>query len=148
MHTRFAKYAVLHPNEIHILDYPGQSMLYSIFFFIPRAIWPSKPIAYIDYYMRGLMDLDSLSAVTFHMPASYYPEFVSNFGLIGLPLSLIFTVWIARYFDKRKIICKLLGAGLIALLNIYYYNDLLKIVAVFILCLCITEKYKFVFRRT
>ncbi|CAD0176973.1 protein of unknown function [Streptococcus thermophilus] len=52
-----------------------------------------------------------------------------------------------RYFDKRKTACKLLGTALIALLNVYYYNDLLKIVAMFILYLCITEKYRFVIGR-
>lgn len=147
MHVRFSIYAVLHPSQIHILDYPGQSMLHDLFFFIPRVIWTSKPMPYIDYYMRSVLGLSSLSQVTYHMPASYYPEFVSNFGLLGLPLSLLFTIWIMRYFDKRKTACKLLGTALIALLNVYYYNDLLKIVAMFILYLCITEKYKIVIGR-
>lgn len=147
MHVRFAIYAVLHPEKIHILDYPGQSMIYSLFFFIPRVIWTSKPLPYIDYYMRGVLGLPSLSGVTYHMPASYYPEFVSNFGIVGLALSLIFTIMILRYFDKRKTACKLLGTALIALLNVYYYNDLLKMVAMFIIYLCITEKYRFVIGR-
>lgn len=147
MHVRFSIYAVLHPEKIHILDYPGQSMIYSLLFFVPRAIWTNKPLPYIDYYMRGVLGLSSLSNVTYHMPASYYPEFVSNFGIIGLGFSLIFTIMILRYFDKRKTACKLLGTALIALLNVYYYNDLLKIVAFFIIYLCITEKYKFVIGR-
>lgn len=147
MHVRFSIYAALHPNEIHILDYPGQSILYSLLFFIPRSLWANKPWPYIDYYMRGVLNLSSLSYVTYHMPASYYPEFVSNFGLVGLPISLVFTIWISRFFDKRKTVCKLLGAALIALLNIYYYNDLFKILAMFILYLYITEKYKFTFGR-
>ena len=29
MHVRFSIYATLHPEKVHILDYPGQSMLYS-----------------------------------------------------------------------------------------------------------------------
>ena len=97
--------------------------------------------------MKGLLNLSSIDYVTFHMPASYYPEFVSNFGIIGLLLSILFTIWITRFFDKRKTVCKLLGAALIALLNTYYYNDLLKVVAMFLLYLCITEKYKFTFGR-
>ena len=148
MHIRFSIYAVLHPDQIHILDYPGQSMIYSLFFFIPRAIWANKPYPYIDYYMKGVLNLSSLSYVTYHMPASYYPEFVSNFGLLGLPISIVFTVWISRYFDKRKTLCKLLGIALISLLNIYYYNDFLKVVAIIILWLCISEKYRIVFRRS
>jgi len=36
---------------------------------------------------------------------------------------------------------------LITLLNVYYYNDLLKIVAAFIFFLCFTEKYKIVIGR-
>lgn len=147
MHVRFSIYAALHSKQIHILDYPGQSILQSLFFYIPRAIWTSKPWPYIDYYMRGVLGLSSISYVTYHMPASYYPEFVSNFGLVGLLLSLIFTIWITRFFDKRKTVCKLIGTAMIALLNVYYYNDLLKIVAIFVLYLYVTEKCKFVYRR-
>ena len=29
MHVRFSIYATLHPEKVHILDYPGQSMLYA-----------------------------------------------------------------------------------------------------------------------
>lgn len=147
MHVRFSIYAILHSNQIHILDYPGQSMLQNLFFFIPRSIWSSKPWPYIDYYMKGVLGLSSISYVRYHMPASYYPEFVSNFGIMGLMLSLFFTIWITRFFDKRKTACKLIGTAMIALLNVYYYNDLLKIVAIFVLYLYITEKYKFVYRR-
>ena len=147
MHVRFSIYAALHPKQIHVLDYPGQSILFSLFFFIPRSLWTSKPWPYIDYYMRAVLNLSSLSYVTYHMLASYYPEFVSNFGLLGLPLSIFFTIWISRYFDKRKTHCKLLGIALISLLNIYYYNDLLKVVAVIVLYMCITEKHKIVIRR-
>ena len=96
MHVRFSIYAALHPKQIHVLDYPGQSILFSLFFFIPRSLWTSKPWPYIDYYMRAVLNLSSLSYVTYHMPASYYPEFVSNFGLLGLPLSIFFTIWISR----------------------------------------------------
>ena len=67
MHVRFSIYAALNPSRIHILDYPGQSILYSLFFFVPRAIWTSKPWPYIDYYMRGVLGLSSLSEVTYHM---------------------------------------------------------------------------------
>ena len=147
MHVRFSIYATLHPEQIHILDYPGQSILFSLLFFIPRSLWASKPWPYIDYYMNAVLNLSSLSYVTYHMPASYYPEFVSNFGLLGLPISIFFTIWISRYFDKRKTPCKLLGIALISILNIYYYNDLLKVVAVVVLYMCITEKYKIVIRR-
>lgn len=147
MHVRFSIYATLHPEQIHILDYPGQSILFSLLFFIPRSLWASKPWPYIDYYMKAVLNLSSLSYVTYHMPASYYPEFVSNFGLLGLPISIFFTIWISRYFDKRKTPCKLLGIALISILNIYYYNDLLKVVAVVVLYMCITEKYKIVIRR-
>lgn len=147
MHVRFSIYAALHPEQIHILDYPMQTIIQNLFFFIPRAIWPSKPYPYIDYYMMALLNLSSVQSVPFHMPASYYPEFVSNLGIIGLPCSLIFTLWVSRFLDKRKLVCKLLGTAIIALLNVYYYNDLLKIVVIFIIYLVFKEKYRFVYRR-
>ena len=142
MHMRFAIYAYLHSNTIHILDYPGQSFLFSLFYFIPRSIWPTKPFPYIDYYMRGLLNYSSLSLVTYHMPASYYPEFVSNFGMSGIILSIVFTIWYARFFDKQNGISKFIGIALIALLQIYYYDDMLKILSFALLLVVIGNKFK------
>lgn len=142
MHLRFSIYAVLHPNQIHILDYPGQSILFSLFFWIPRTLWPNKPWPYMYYYISGVLGYSSLNydQIGWGMPPSYYPEFVSNFGLFGLPLSIMFTIWMARFFDKRESLCKLLGISLITILEVYYYDDMMKILALLILFLCLKER--------
>lgn len=140
MHLRFAIYAVLHPNMAHILDYPGQSILFDLFYFIPRNIWLNKPWPYIYYFISGVMGYSSYQFVSWQMPTSYYPEFVSNFGILGLFISAIFTIWISRFLDRRNIACKILGTSLICLLEIYYYDDALKVVTIIVIILYFAEK--------
>ncbi|PEH03661.1 capsular biosynthesis protein CpsS [Lactobacillus sp. UMNPBX5] len=142
IHMKFAIYAAIHPQYIHILDYPGQSILFDLFYFIPRSFWPNKPLPYVTYFISGAMNNRASGQFPVQMPTSYYPEFVSNFGVLGIWISIIFTIWIARFFDKRDVMCKMLGTTLICLLEIYYYDNMLKILAVFILILYLFEKNK------
>lgn len=141
MHLRFAIYAALHPSEIHILDYPGQSILFSVFYFVPRTLWHSKPWPYVYYYISGVLGYSALSysKIGWGMPASYYTEFVSNFGIVGLFIGIVFTVWAARFFDRRDFMCKFLGTSLIAMLEIYYYDNVMKILAFIVLILYLRE---------
>lgn len=141
MHLRFAIYAWMHPADIHILDYPGQSILFSLFYWVPRALWTTKPWPYVQYYISGLLGYSSYnySSIGWGMPTSYYPEFVSNFGLIGLAVGLLFTVWATRFFEQRNLICKLAGIGLITVLEVYYYDNALKILAFAVLLLFLKE---------
>ena len=73
------------------------------------------------------------------MPTSYYPEFISNFGIWGIWLSIIFTIWIARFFDRRDTLCKVLGTALISLLEVYYYDNALKGLVIIVIVLYIIE---------
>lgn len=133
MHMRFAIFAALNPNEVHILDYPGQSILFDLFYFIPRSLWASKPWPYIYYFISGVMGYSSYEYVSWQMPPSYYPEFVSNFGILGIFISVIITVWISRFLDNRGIIVKLLGTSFVCLLEIYYYDNALKVLVIIII---------------
>lgn len=142
MHMRFAIYAVLNPDKIHILDYPGQSVLFDLFYFIPRSVWINKPWPYVYYFISGVMGYGSYQFVPWQMPPSYYPEFVSNFGILGIFISVIFTIWISRFLDKRDMGCKVLGTALICLLEVYYYDNALKILAFIIIILYFMELKK------
>lgn len=142
MHMKFAIYASLNPSTIHILDYPGQSILFDLFYFIPRSLWPTKPWPYIYYFISGVMGYSSYQFVSWQMPPSYYPEFVSNFGILGLFISVIFTVWISRFLDKRSLVCKVLGTALICLLEVYYYDNALKVLAIIVIILYFMELKK------
>lgn len=140
MHMKFAIYVALNPSQFHILDYPGQSILFDLFYFIPRSIWHSKPLPYISYFTSGVLGYSSYFDAPLRMPPSYYPEFVSNFGIVGIWLSILFTLLIAKFFDNCNTLCKLLGTSLICLLEIYYYDNILKILVIMIIILCLFEK--------
>ena len=88
------------------------------------------------------MGYSSYQFVSWQMPPSYYPEFVSNFGILGLFISVIFTVWISRFLDKRSLVCKVLGTALICLLEVYYYDNALKVLAIIVIILYFMELKK------
>ncbi|MBT8862718.1 hypothetical protein BTH82_07615 [Lactobacillus delbrueckii subsp. bulgaricus] len=142
MHLRFTIYAALNPTQIHILDYPGQSVLFNLFWWIPRALWKSKPRPFYEYYISGVLGYgtNSYDSIGWSMPASYFTEFVSNFGILGLVIGAWFTIWMARFFERRDLLCKLLGISLISILEIYYYDDAMKILALVVLVLYLMEK--------
>lgn len=148
MHMKFAIYASLHPTNIHILDYPGESILFDLFYFIPRSLWASKPWPYVNYFISGVLGYSSYSSNSWGMPTSYYPEFVSNFGICGILISVIFTIWISRFLDRRNTVCKMLGVTLICLLEVYYYDNALKVLAAIVFILYLSEKksFKYLFK--
>lgn len=142
MHMRFAIFAALNPNTIHILDYPGQSILFDLFYFVPRSLWASKPWPYVYYFISGVMGYSSYEFVPWQMPTSYYPEFVSNFGILGIFLSVIITIWISRFLDNRGTVVKLLGTSFICIMEIYYYDNALKILVIIMIIFYILELKK------
>lgn len=141
MHLRFTIYAALNPTQVHILDYPGQSILFNLFWWIPRALWASKPRPFYEYYISGVLGYgtNSYASIGWGMPTSYFPEFVANFGISGLVIGIWFTIWMARFFERRDSLCKLLGIILISILEIYYYDNAMKILALVVLVLYLME---------
>lgn len=143
IHTKFSIYAELYPNKVHILDYPCQAILCDFLFFIPRSLWLAKPHNYPYYFIAGLLNYGNITEKTWIMPTSYYPEFVSNFGIIGLLISIFFTIFICRYLDKKDSFIKMGGIAIISVLQIYYYDDMLKILAMIVLAMIILQKCSF-----
>lgn len=73
----------------------GSQLIGAILFFIPRSIWPSKPVP------SGELVFSSLN---FHFTDIAFPlpfEGVLNFGLVGLPLFALTYGLIVRLVDRR-----------------------------------------------
>lgn len=73
----------------------GSQLLGALFFFVPRAVWPSKPVG-SGHYVAGLSDL-SLSNISMH----FFGEGYVNFGYFGI---FIFSIFLGVFFgmlDRR-----------------------------------------------
>ena len=84
-------FALLHPEELRVLEYPGQSFLFHATFFVPRAIWNDKPWPYATYFTSTALEIYPARPLGWGMTTSWLEEPIANLGWAGLilaPLSL------------------------------------------------------------
>ena len=100
----------------------GTGYLNELLNFIPRLIWPSKPLLGIDYAKwRGFESVDSDLGVNTTISAGMIGGGVLNFGQVLGPVaaSILLAVWaglLIRWWEQRQSLLRLvlfmLGAGL------------------------------------
>src|SRR5881396_1252410 len=100
----------------------GGRYLNELLNFVPRAIWPSKPLIGIDYAKwRGMEDPDSELGVVATVSTGMIGGGVLNFGQILGPVAagILMAIWtglLIRWWEQRKSLLRLvlfmLGAGL------------------------------------
>lgn len=94
-----AIYDVMHSWEM--LDYHGQSVLYTALFFVPRSFWPDKPIMFCKYYTHYATGID-ITDTRFNLLVNSWTEYIANFGFLG-PFILIYLFFlISKYSVKTK----------------------------------------------
>jgi len=72
----------------------GKQLLGVIFFWVPRGIWPSKPIGSGSF-------LAELGLIVFpNASANYFAEGYINFGFMGILLFIIFLAYLTAKLDK------------------------------------------------
>jgi oligosaccharide repeat unit polymerase len=72
----------------------GEQLLGALLFFVPRSIWPTKPIGSGHY----VADIQNLSFANISMP--YFGEGYINFGIIGVILFTVLLAYITARVDK------------------------------------------------
>ena len=113
--TRLAIFSYLHPDEIQILEHPGQTLLYYATLPVPRSAWPDKPFTYSQYFTGALFDTDP-DELQWGMTTSWLGESVSNLGLLGFALGPGLLVWICRLGARRGPVTRLITTVLACLL--------------------------------
>lgn len=112
---KMAIYAELYPEEMQILDYRGQTVLYYAGLAIPREVWPEKPLPYAQYFTAA-MQLRPAEMQHGSMTTSWLDEAIANFGWGGLFIGPFVFALICRVGDKRQSGIVSLLTGLVAIL--------------------------------
>ena len=89
-------------NESKMLAYSGQSILFDLFFYVPRSFWPEKPIMYTKYlttYCQGFT-LDNISSTNFY--GNIWAESLSNFNFFGIFYAFFVLFVIKRISEKSN----------------------------------------------
>ena len=90
-------------NGARMLEYPGQSVLFDFFFFIPRDSWNNKPMMFSKYFTTYCQDrgLDSISTTNYYV--NIWSEYISNFGIIiGPILAILLISFILKISSNSK----------------------------------------------
>ncbi|WP_342475615.1 hypothetical protein NST70_02140 [Weizmannia sp. FSL K6-0777] len=99
--TKMAIYAELHPENLKILEYRGQSLLFDLTMFIPRDFWPNKPWPYAVYLTSALLMLP-IQYFGWSMTTSWLEEAIANFSWFGFILGPLWISVICRIGDAHK----------------------------------------------
>lgn len=136
-------------NGMNILDYIGETILFNIFFFIPRTFWPTKPVMYVKYFTAYAVRGDSLAFLNWNFQVNIWSEFVSNFGLLGIILGCFFLYKIVEIAEKSdNIFSILLCTAFICLYNMYgFENTVAEIWILLILSIIFKNKLILIQRR-
>ena len=82
-----------------ILDYAGQTVLSTIFIWVPRSLWPNKPYPHYRYLTSAILgvNIDDLPAGT---TPSIYEQNIANFGILGIFVTCIILVYMCKWADN------------------------------------------------
>ena len=143
--VKAALFSLIHPEQIQILDYPFQTFLYDLFYFVPRSIWINKPYPYALYYSSAVYGYTTLTDIGWRFQAGWYAECISNLGLIGIIIGPWMVLKFCDLIDGSKsIISNVIGLFFILFIQVFEYSDMLKICLIVFIVLRFKETF---FRR-
>lgn len=93
-------YAMLHPHEMQILDYRGQSLEIIATMWVPRRFWPDKPPSYSHFVTTAAMGIarDVGGGVT----TTWLCEAIANFGWFGFLIGPLLILVVCRVGDAAS----------------------------------------------
>jgi len=87
--VKMAIYAEIYPERVKILAYRGQSFLMLMTFYIPRDMWPEKPLTYAQYFTSAMYNMEPAS-LGWGMTTTFFDESIANLSWFGLIFPFIF----------------------------------------------------------
>ena len=119
-----------------MIAFPGQTLLFDILFFVPRAFWDSKPYGYHFYFTSyafyGIAGKE-VSNMTFQV--NLWSEFISNAGIFGMALALFFVIWSIKISERSKSVLVYLSGSLFVILYMMYgFEHIVQFIYVVWIC--------------
>lgn len=135
-------YSLLYDNNM--LNYRGETLLFDIFFYVPRRIWNAKPLPFFtqftSYVYYGKPNI-VVSSMRFQV--NMWSEFISNLGIFGYLLALMFVKFVIVKSEKaNNKIVYFSGMLFILLYFVYGFEKIEQILFVFWIFGLIRNKLK------
>ena len=100
--VEMAVFARLNPERMQILEYPGQTLMFDVLFFVPRSVWPDKPWPYAVYFTSSMLNIYPPRSLGWGMTTSWLDEMVSNFGWWGMLVAPLSLLAVCRFGDSFR----------------------------------------------
>lgn len=84
-----------------ILEYPGQSFLSILLFFIPRSLWINKPYSHYLYLTSSVFNVP-IESLDFGITPSIFEMSIFNFGIYGFFITPLLLMILCYFCDKNK----------------------------------------------
>lgn len=131
-------YDMLH--EKNILEYPGQTIIFDLFFYIPRSLWKNKPSMFTQYFTAYA--INSIGFASWNLHVNMWTEMIANFGIVwGVVIGVLVTHVIAVVSLKsRSLICQMAGMIFLILYYMFGFEIILMILfAIWIMSLILSR---------
>lgn len=144
------KFVIFHEllNNTNVLPYYGASYLYLLLFFIPRAIWLTKPWPYAVYFTNSAFgNFGEANLYGWGLTTSFVAEAVSNLEWLGLLFFPFFYIYMIRKIEKTNAVgLKLLGYLIFTLLLLIEPIAIMPLI-IALLVMLLLKKFKFTVSR-
>jgi hypothetical protein len=97
--VKMAIFAELYPSSRQILDFRGQSLLFDATAYIPRAIWPEKPLTYASYFTSAMIGCVP-QELGWGMTTTIFDEGLANGSWLGLLAATLAIGFLCRIGDS------------------------------------------------
>lgn len=139
--VKTAIYSVI--NNQSVLEYPGQSFLYDIFFFVPRGFWPEKPAMFVKYFTAYAINRKNIDFLSWNLITNMWCEYISNIGIFGYMLAMTLITFVAKITDlAESIFVRMWGMLFILLYLMFGFEYLVLIVYILFVVTLVTQKIK------
>ena len=128
----------------HILEYPLQTVISTIFMVIPRFVFPGKGYPHYRYLTAALYNTDLLS-IPAGMTPSILEMMISNFRIFGMPLCVLFLCWYCKKADKAQTSLQRYCYAMVLMGMLTQSLDSMIVLFYMVLFFIITSKVKFTF---
>jgi hypothetical protein len=88
-----------YPEQQPLLEYRGQSFLFSLTMYVPRAWWPTKPYPYY-HYLTGKALGQIPGQTRWGLTSSWLGESIANLGWMGMIFAPVSLIILCRIGDR------------------------------------------------
>ena len=130
-----------------MLEYPGQTLLYDLLFFVPRELWENKPSFFATYFTGYAYYGVGTHFLPSNLLVNIWTEFYANFGLIGHFIALLIVILLAKKAEisSSYLVYLSTAAFLVSYMSFGFEFIVLIIYAAMIACF-VFDKYRIHFQ--